>query len=97
MSSYSSAKFDWDEAKRRENLRRHGIDFRDLPAVFDGYTVTYADNRFPYGEHRYITIAWLRAAVVLIAHTETDNEIRIIHARKASKATAERYFAALED
>jgi len=59
--------------------------------VFDGYTKTCADNRFPYDEHRYITIGLLRTVVVLVAHTETDEEIRIIHARKACKATAEHY------
>jgi uncharacterized protein len=97
MCSYRKVRFVWDESKRRENLLRHGIDFRDVPAVFEGPTVTYADDRFPYEDYRYITIGLLRVAVVLIAHTETDDEIRIIHARKANRATAERYFAAIGD
>lgn len=28
--------YEWDEAKRLANLRKHGIDFADVPAVFDG-------------------------------------------------------------
>jgi uncharacterized protein len=31
--------FEWDEDKRLENLRKHGIDFVDVPSVFDGDTV----------------------------------------------------------
>jgi uncharacterized DUF497 family protein len=30
--------FEWDEDKRQANIRKHGIDFVDVPAVFDGYT-----------------------------------------------------------
>lgn len=29
-------KYEWDEAKRLANLRKHGIDFADIPIVFDG-------------------------------------------------------------
>jgi uncharacterized DUF497 family protein len=35
----------------------------------------------------------LNSTVILIAHTETDETIRIIHARKADRKTAARFFA----
>jgi len=92
-----ASKFEWDESKRRENIHKHGIDFRDVLAVFDGPTLTYRDDRFSYGEHRYITIGLLRETVVLIAHTESDDTVRIIHARKASKKTATRFFESFGD
>lgn len=41
--------FEWDETKRVANLRKHGIDFIDVPMVFDGYIVTVEDDRFSYG------------------------------------------------
>jgi hypothetical protein len=41
-----------------------------------------------------ITIGLLGHVVVLVAHAETDDTIRIIHARKADKTIAARYFAA---
>jgi hypothetical protein len=91
------AKFLWDEDKRLANVRKHGIDFEDLPAVFDGKTLTYEDTRFDYDEHRFVTIGLLSVTVILIAHTETDDTIRIIHARKANKATAKRYFEYFAD
>lgn len=84
--------FEWDEKKRQRNLRRHGIDFADVPAVFEGPTLTYEDTRFDYGEPRFITVGLLGHIVVLVAHTEIGNTIRILHARKANKKTATRYF-----
>lgn len=86
-------KFVWDEAKRRTNIRDHGIDFRDVARIFEGHTLTYEDNRFPYGERRFITIGLFRDTVVLVAHTESADTIRIFHARKANNKTAARYFA----
>jgi uncharacterized protein len=42
----------WDEAKRRDNLRRHRIDLAELELVFDAPMVTVEDNRERYGELR---------------------------------------------
>ena len=87
-----SKRVEWDEAKRRANLDKHGIDFVDLPAVLMGDVLTYEDDRYDYGECRYVTLGQLGPIVVLIAHTETDDTIRIIHARKAGKAHVDQYF-----
>lgn len=43
-------KFEWDENKRRENIRKHGIDFHDVPMVFDGPMLVRLDTRTDYGE-----------------------------------------------
>jgi len=32
--------FEWDNTKRKLNIKKHGIDFVDAPTVFDGYTLT---------------------------------------------------------
>jgi uncharacterized DUF497 family protein len=42
----------WDEKKRRLNLPKHGVAFRDAPAIFDGPLVTVEDTRKDYGELR---------------------------------------------
>jgi len=62
--------FSWDEAKRQENLRNHGLDFADASAVFEGTTFTVENNRFDYGEQRFITLGLLHGRVVSIAQTE---------------------------
>ena len=45
-------RYTWTEAKRRRNLKDHGLDFIDAPAVFAGLTFTFEDDRFAYGEQR---------------------------------------------
>ena len=42
--------FVWDEAKRRLNLRKHGIAFADPEKIFRGVTFTAEDTREDYGE-----------------------------------------------
>lgn len=88
-------RFRWDEAKRRANIVKHGIDFSDVPPVFDGYTVTLEDNRFEYPERRFVTFGLLAGRVVAIAHTEAEDTIRIVSARKATKNEQESYFSTL--
>lgn len=90
-------RFEWDEAKRRANLRKHGIDFADAVQVFDGITVTIEDTRFDYGETRFLTLGLLRAHVVVIAHTETEEVIRLISVRKATKNEEANYYKEIPD
>src|SRR5437867_6200880 len=77
-----SVRFEWDKAKRKENLRKHGVDFADLPPLFDGVTVTVLDDRFDYGENRFLTLGVLHGIVIVVAHTETEEVIRFISARR---------------
>jgi uncharacterized protein len=83
--------FTWDEAKRRANLRKHGIDFVDAPKIFQGLTFTAEDDREAYGERRFLTLGLLEDQVVSVAHTERRDEIRIISIRKATKHEARFY------
>ena len=85
-------KFSWDEAKRKSNLQKHGIDFIDAEYVFDGATFTYEDDRFFYSEQRFVTLGLLQGIPVSIIHTETNEEIRIISFRKATKRETEILF-----
>ncbi len=87
----------WDEAKRRTNLRKHGLDFVDAPTVFTGPTFTFEDDRFAYGEQRFITLGLLRGLVVVIAHTEHDDEVHIISMREGTKREQTTYFRSLTD
>ena len=77
--------FEWDDTKRKINIRKHGIDFINVPLVFDSYTLTIEDDRYNYGEERSITFGILEGRVVVIVHTENDDLIRIISIRRATK------------
>ena len=89
--------FEWDESKRKTNIRKHGIDFIDAKPIFDGLTVTIEDTRFDYGESRYLTLGFLKGHVIVVAHTERGEKIRIISARKATKNEAKIYFEQIAD
>lgn len=85
--------YTWDEAKRLANLRKHGIDFRDAPKIFGGFTLTAEDSREFYGERRFLTLGLLEDQVVSVAHTECAEHIRVISIRKATKHEARFYFS----
>ena len=85
-------KFTWDEAKRKTNLAKHGLDLADAKIVFSSATFTIEDDRFDYDEPRFITIGMLYGVVVVIAHTERNDEVRIISMRKATKNEQKIYF-----
>jgi len=77
--------FTWDEARRLSNMKKHGIDFADVPSMFDGDVFTIEDTRYDYGETRYTTFGLLSYRVIVVAHTDENSVIRIISARKATK------------
>lgn len=82
----------WGESKRRRNRLEHGLDFADAAAVFEGPTFTFEDDRFAYGEGRFVTLGLLSGIPVSIVHTETTHEIRIISFRKATTREAAIFF-----
>jgi len=85
--------FVWDEAKRRINLRKHGIDFADADKIFRGLILTAEDDYEAYGERRFLTLGLLRDQVVSVTHAEQGEEIRIISIRKATNHEARHYFS----
>lgn len=90
-------RFEWDEEKRRANFEKHGIDFADVENIFNDEVYTIIDNRFDYGEIRYLSLGLLFGEVIAISHTESDEIIRLISARKAVKHEQETYFKAIRD
>lgn len=90
-------RFEWDAGKCDANLSKHGFDFEDAREVFAGLTLTVKDDRFEYDEHRFTTLGMVKDIVVVIAHTETDEEIRVISMRKATRNEQETYFGSLTD
>ncbi len=90
-------RFEWDEAKRQSNVQKHGIDFVGIEEAFEGTTLTVLDDRFDYDETRFITLGVLSGRVIVIAHTETQEVIRIISVRKATKNEEANYFKEIAD
>ena len=59
--------FEWDEAKNRSNIRKHGVDFAIAKRIFLGALVTEIDGRGEYGEIRYRSIGSVQGGVMVVA------------------------------
>jgi hypothetical protein len=83
---------EWNDAKNHLNIRNHGIDFLDVPSMFQHPMVTFLDQRRDYGEDRWVGIGILKTFVVVVVFTERGTDtIRIISARKATRNEEEIY------
>jgi uncharacterized DUF497 family protein len=71
----------FDPAKRALTLKPRGADFLDAAKVFAGPTATWLDDRFEYGEARYLTAGFLVGRMVLIAWTQRGASRRVISMR----------------
>ena len=78
-------KYEWDEAKSRKNLAKHGLSFEDAAVVFSGPCVTFEDDRSEYGEKRLIALGLLAGRLVVVARTPRDDGTRIISMRKGNR------------
>jgi uncharacterized protein len=89
--------FTWSQTKRMANLKTHGLDFVDAARVFEGLTYTFEDDRFSYGEQRFVTLGVLAGIPVSVVHTESENEIRIISFRKATRRETNIFFNEIQN
>ena len=76
--------FEWDEAKRVGNLRKHGVDFARV-AEFEWHTSTVSvDRRRPYGELRLIASGFISDRLHILVFTYRGARVRVISLRKAN-------------
>lgn len=85
--------FEWDSAKAVENLAKHGVSFQEAATVFrDPLSATGADPDHSIGEERFITFGVSTSGrLLVVAHTEDGDTIRIITARPATVAERKIY------
>ena len=85
--------FEWDENKRRSNIEKHGLDFRDVPYLFDENYVEGKAGAGSGGEERFLAIGIVNEKCVTVIYTKRDGATRIISFRKARKNEHRRYQA----
>lgn len=89
-------RFEWDEDKNRENIKKHGVSFQEAQTVFlDENAIRFFDPDHSQDEDRFIMLGMsfkLRVLVVCHCHRKNDAVIRIISARKADKHEAKGYW-----
>lgn len=78
--------FEWDPAKAEENLGKHGVSFPEAASAFaDELSLMEIDEVHANHEERYVlTGLTVRQRLVVVAHTERGQNIRIISARLAT-------------
>ena len=93
----SSFLFEWDTAKNRINITKHGISFEEAKSVFyDENALVINDPDHSINEDRFIILGFSRNARLLVVchcYKESDTIIRIISARKATKTESEKYYS----
>lgn len=82
---------EFDPAKRARTLRERGLDLARAGAIFEGFTLTFEDDREDYGEERYVTFGCMGRQVVACVWTMRGDNRRIISLRKAEKDEREIY------
>ena len=85
--------FEWDEAKRAANQRDHGIDFADMPPLFDREVLETIDDRFDYGETRIKCLGEIDGRPYVVIYAARRENRRIISARKANVREQRTYYA----
>lgn len=85
-------RIEWDQKKNEANKRKHGVDFETASLVFDDpFCITFVE-RVTDGEERWNAIGSIENIIVLIvAHTWSDEVIRIISARTATRPERKLY------
>jgi uncharacterized protein len=88
--------FEWDAAKERANLSKHGLAFAEAAQLFRAPSVIEdIDDRFDYGEERLIAFGPVRDIVLCCVYTWRGARRRIISLRKANVEEVERYYKAI--
>lgn len=86
-------KFEWESQKAKTNLQKHKVSFEEAAtALSDPFAATGTDPDHSIGEFRYITFGISkRGRLIVVAHSEQGEIIRIISARCASKGERKIY------
>jgi uncharacterized protein len=94
MHNWSVEDVEFDPTKARTNLRKHGVSFSHAEQALrdpNGVTIEDPDSE---GEQRFVTLGMdALGRILVVIHTPRGNRIRIISARRASRAEMENYSA----
>lgn len=85
--------FAWDAEKADANVKKHRVSFHEAATVLeDLLSTTFPDAAHSEEEVRFLTIgASAEGRVLVVAHTEREDTVRIISARRATRREREFY------
>ena len=83
--------FEFDPDKSERNEAERGFDFLYASRVFEGRTVSFADDRANYGEVRMIAIGMIDGKLYTVVYTDRGDVRRIISAHRASRQESRKW------
>lgn len=85
--------FEWDPVKAKLNLKEHGVSFDEATTIFrDTLSITISDPDHSDSEDRFVDIGMShRMQLLVVSYTERKDKIRIISARRATRAERKNY------
>ena len=85
--------FEWDKAKAAKNIRKHGVSFEEATTAFgDPLSITIPDPDHSIDENRYLLMGESnKGRLLVVAHTEQSDTIRIINARPVTPGERKTY------
>lgn len=87
--------FEWDSEKAKANFAKHGVSFEEAKDVFrDPFGLELLDDRFDYGEDRFVLIAMARGRCLTVVYAEYGDVCRLISAWPSTRAEQDAYFEA---
>jgi uncharacterized DUF497 family protein len=90
-------RFEWDSAKALRNVHKHGVTFAEASTAFSDDHAVLLDDPDPIpDEERYLLLGLsssLQVLVVVHCYRDEDHTIRLISARRATRAERAQYGA----
>ena len=89
--------YEWDNKKNEGNIDKHGISFQYAKKVFEDEFRLESDLYYENGEYRYNVIGKVRKVLLVVCTDRSDDTIRIVSARKATKREEALYYDSYYD
>ena len=86
-------RFEWDRSKAAANVRKHGVSFEEARSIFyDQLSLTKYDEKDSNYEERFVSIGFSeRGRLLIFAHADEGDIVRIISARTPTRIEANQY------
>ena len=84
---------EWDDQKADENKAKHDVSFEDAVAVLENpLSLTFRDPDHEVEESRFLTFGHdASGRILVLAHTDRGEAVRLISARRATRAERREY------
>lgn len=78
--------YEWNEAKRQANLRKHGVDFTEVEGFLWDDAVVFEDRRERYLEQRWVAFGPIGNKIHVLVFSEPEDGVtRVISLRHATR------------